>query len=221
MPRKRHRKKRFRRRRKRFNTTLTNRFVDPLPDNFVTTLEFNDMLTAPGAATTYYSIYRTNGGHQPYHAGTFTGPSADSPYGWLAFEQLYRRYRVLSSSIHCQIVNVSDLVPIVASLVEEPIGTAIGDQDDILGDPRAKNVLVTKNVNVGKLSRFSCPFKAIGIGQDDDTYQALTTANPAAARFYQINLKAADGVTVITGYVRVRIRMKVKFMDRASLTQDT
>lgn len=208
-----------RKRQKKSGYTLINKKVNPIPNAFITTVEYNDIFNCPAALASYYNVYRTNSIYAPFVTTNMNGVNNDSVYGWSNLNGMYGRYSVLSSQIKIECVNQS-AVPIVVTICEQTNSGAITDQENILGNPNAKSLVIGNYTNVGKLSMTTIPYKRLGIDSKDDTYKALMGASPAVSRYYQISAQSMDnGATAVSCCFRLTMRFRVLLTDRTSLVQ--
>lgn len=212
------RKRSFKRRKSRANKVLINRGVNPIANSYITTVEYNDVFHCPAGFASYYNIYSSNGPYAPFIATNMSGVNNDSPYGWANMMALYGRYSVLSSTIMVECINET-ANPFVLSLMEMPNSGAMTDQENILGNPNGKNVVVANYTNKGKLSMTTQPYKRLGLDRKDDTYRALTTANPSVQRYYQISAHSIDTSAPVDAAFRLVIRYRCLFSDRTNLVQ--
>ncbi len=187
-----------------------------MPDQFCTTLMYNDNYTIVGGTSpTGVQRFRGNSCFDPDHTGV-----GGQPMGFDELTNFYGYYRVrkstvvmslVSSSIACRIT----LTPTV-SLVPNSVANA-------MECPYTRIVDVSSSV-----ANFSCEtsmstYKLLGVPKvafrNDPELSAVVTANPVNTWYWTVLAISNDGTTNLTLRLELGIEYEVEFYGRVTLSR--
>lgn len=173
---------------------------------------------APVTAITEPYQFRGNGLYDPDVTSTGHQPMYFDQYA-----AIYRKYRVLASKIHLEVLNQSSLSGMYFCVYPSTDAATINTLTTVLEQPRAK---VLRAIPVGtrvshNIRMYASTSKVIGIpktGLNDDVYASETTGNPANQWYWNMLVASSDLTSPATAQFLIVITYYVQWFDRREAT---
>lgn len=195
------------------------RGFNPIPDQLMVNLTYNEIFTFGSSTTAFaqimcgngiYDPNVTGGGHQPLYRDQYT--------------LLYNKYRVVSSKIYidCCIPTAGQtcLLTLYPQVTDVTTGSTIAID---IEKPHAKAMLLNGGDTSKKLSHSMSTHKMFGVSSaavnGDDLFASVYSGNPSNKWYWVLTGQCPDFLSSQGTYCSMRIVYKVVFYDKIRQSQ--